>query len=201
MAKADSRNLRKYPPILFDEVRRREFIDPEIVVDLVNVNKGELIGDLGAGAGFFTVPMAKAVGDKGQVYAVDINANNLSIIKGKASHAKVGQRIELVEGNVESRQGLGIAPNSLDVVILSSVLSQFAGKQKVLGTAKDLLKPKGRLVIVEWHQRDMLLGPPPSSRIAKEEVINLIFHDGRRWTLRQDVDAGFYHYCLIFAKA
>lgn len=200
MAGSDANQAQKYPPILFDEVRRREFIDPSIVVHLVEVKTGELVADLGAGAGFFTMPMATAVGEKGVVYAVDINPNNLSIIRGKAKHADLADVVVLVEGNAETGQGLGIAPGSLDVVVLSSVLSQFTNKQQVLNTALRLLKPKGRLVIVEWHQKEMLLGPAPKARIAKEAVIDLLYrYEERQVKLAKDVDAGFYHYCLIFS--
>jgi ubiquinone/menaquinone biosynthesis C-methylase UbiE len=197
---ADGRNLQKYPPILFDEARRREFVDPNVLVDLVKVGRGQKLADFGAGAGFFTIPLAKAVGSRGKVYAVDINPNNLSIIRGKAAHEGVTKTVVLTEANAETGRGLDLADGSLDSVVLSSVLSQFKKRQAVLETAERLLKPKGKLVIFEWHQRDMLLGPPPKSRVAKEEVINLLFEPGRGFTLDRDVDAGFYHYCLIFSK-
>ena len=200
MAK-DVRNLQKYPPILFDEARRREFIDPEAVIELIELEEGDRVADFGAGAGFFSIPAAAATGRQGRVYAVDINPNNLSIIRGKAGHEGVEEAIELVEANVETGEGLEVEEASLDVVILSSVLSQFGDKDAVLRTAGRLLKPRGRLVVFEWHQRDMLLGPPPKARIAKEAVINLVFDKPRGLRLDLDVEAGFYHYCLIFEKA
>lgn len=196
----DTRNLRKYPPILFDEARRREFVDPESLVDLVALKPGERVADFGAGAGFFSIPLARAVTRKGVVYAVDINPNNLSIIASKAAHEKVASIIKLIEGNAESGEGLHIAAASLDAVVLSSVLSQFPHREKVLAVAARLLKPGGRLVVFEWHERNMLLGPPAKTRIAKEAVINLIFEGKRQFRLLRDVDAGFYHYCLIFVK-
>lgn len=196
----DTRNLQKYPPILFDEARRREFIDPDMLVDLVGLRPGERAVDFGAGAGFFSIPMARAVGKKGAVLAVDINPNNLSIIGSKAKHEKVLNIIELVEGNVETAKGLAIDDESVDLVMLSSVLSQFAGKEKVLNSAERILRPGGRLIIFEWHQREMLLGPPPKARIAKEDVVNMLFAGTRPFRLLRDLDAGFYHYCLIFLK-
>lgn len=197
---SDARNLQKYPPILFDEARRREFIDPESVVDLVGIRPGERVADFGAGAGFFSIPLARAVGAKGTVYAIDINRNNLSIIRGKAKQAGVEAGLELIEGNVEKDGSLGIKDSSLDAVILSSVLSQFSAKEAVLKLTEQLLKPGGRLVVFEWHQRDMLLGPPTKARIAKETVINLLFSGDSSFQLESDVDAGFYHYCLMFIK-
>ena len=196
----DSRNLQKYPPILFDEARRREFVDPEALIDLINLQAGAVVADLGAGAGFFTIPLGRVVGAKGKVYAVDINPNNLSIIRGKTAQEKLTKVVQLLEGNVETGKGVTIKDESLDAIILSSVLSQFANKEQVLDLAEQLLKPGGRLVIFEWHQRDMLLGPPPNARIAKEAVINRLFAHQRHFQLNQDVDVGFYHYCLVFEK-
>jgi ubiquinone/menaquinone biosynthesis C-methylase UbiE len=200
MGAKDSRNLQKYPPVLFDEARRREFIDPEALVELVALKGGEQVADFGAGAGFFSIPLARAVGKKGKVYAIDINPNNLSIIRGKAAHEKVASNIETSEANVETGKGLPVKAGSLDVVVLSSVLSQFKNKRDVVAVAAKHLKRAGRLVIFEWHQRDMLLGPSPRARIAKEEVINMLFEQVGEFKLYRDVDAGFYHYCLIFVK-
>lgn len=199
MSEPDSRNLQKYPPILFDEARRREFIDPDPLIAQLGVKSGAKVADFGAGAGFFTTPLAKAAGKKGVVYAVDINPNNLSIIRGKAKHDGLEDRIELVQGNVESGRGVNIKAGTLDLVVLSSVLSQFEEKTAVIETAEKLLSPRGKLAIFEWHQRGMLLGPPPRARIAKETVINLLF-EGNQWRIDSDLDAGFYHYCLIFNK-
>lgn len=195
----DSRNLQKYPPILFDEARRREFVDPDVLVDLIGLASGTSVADFGAGAGFFSIPLAHVVGLEGTVYAVDINPNNLSIIRGKANHEGVLESITLLEANVETGKGLEIKPHSLDAVVLSSVLSQFEAKAEVVQTAIRLLKPGGLLVIFEWHQRDMLLGPAPKARIAKESVINQLFEGKPAVRLERDVDAGFYHYCLIFS--
>ncbi len=83
----DSRNFQKYPPILFDEARRREFVDPAMLIQLIGLKTGAKVADFGAGGGFFSVPLGKIVGKRGVVHAVDINPNNLSIIRGKAIHA------------------------------------------------------------------------------------------------------------------
>lgn len=196
----DSRNFQKYPPILFDEARRREFIDPVALIELIGLKTGAKVADFGAGAGFFSVPLGKTVGKRGVVHAIDINPNNLSIIRGKATHEGVDTQVRLTEANVETGDGVRIKQASLDAVILSSVLSQFQDKEAVVNLAGALLKPGGSLAIFEWHQRDMLLGPPPKARIAKEEVINLLFAGDRNLQLRRDVDVGFYHYCLLFRK-
>lgn len=197
-APKDSRNFQKYPPILFDEARRREFVDPNLLVELMEPDDGDSVADFGAGAGFFSIPLARAVAPTGKVYAIDINPNNLSIIRGKADFERVGEFIELIEGNVETGAGIDIPKHSLDAVILSSVLSQFGKKADVINQAFELLKPGGCLVIFEWHQRDMLLGPAPQARIAKEEIINMLFKGPSPVELSKDVDVGFYHYCLIF---
>lgn len=195
---ADRRNLQKYPPILFDEARRREFIDPDALIREVKLKAGQTVADFGAGAGFFTVPAAQAVGRRGTVHAIDVNPNNLSIIHGKSRHESVASRIKLVEGNVETGEGIPLKEKSVDVVILSSVLSQFKDRRAVIAQAATLLKPAGRLVIFEWHDRAMLLGPPSRARIPKEDVINLLF-EGNHWWLEADLEVGFYNYCLIFA--
>lgn len=193
----DRRNLQKYPPILFDEARRREFIDPDALVREIKLKAGQTVADFGAGAGFFSVPAAQAVGRRGTVHAIDVNPNNLSIIHGKSRHESVASRIKLVEGNVETGEGIPLKDSSVDVVILSSVLSQFKDRRAVIAQAARLLKPAGRLVIFEWHDRAMLLGPPARARIPKEDVINLLF-EGNHWWLEADLEVGFYNYCLIF---
>lgn len=190
--------LRKYPPILFDEARRREFLDPHTVVEIAGVQNGDHVADFGAGAGFFTVPLAESAAPSGHVYALDINPNNLSIIRGKLG--QYANAVELVEADIQTGHGIDIPAASLDVVMLSSVLSQFSDHTNILKLAYDLLKPSGRLVVTEWHARDMLLGPPPDARIAKEDVLNMLLTEMSGWKLRKDIDAGFYHYCLVFGR-
>jgi SAM-dependent methyltransferase len=73
----------------FDRENRAEKLQIEKVMDLLNITPGQKVADIGAGGGWFTVIAAKRVGEKGSVYAVDINEESATYINERAKKEKI----------------------------------------------------------------------------------------------------------------
>ena len=116
---------------------------PDILRELGAV-PGAHIADLGAGSGFFTTRLAKAVGPSGRVYAVDVNP--VSIRELKEALGPDTTNVEVIRGEENDPH---LPAGRLDAVLVVNAYHEFAEYRGVLEHVRKALKPNGRFVIVE----------------------------------------------------
>ena len=104
--------------------------------------------DLGCGSGAFTPFIARTVGEKGKVYALDIQADMLKQLERKLSRPenKDIKNIKLIEGNAYE---LPFEDNPLDLVNMVTVLQEIPDRNRALQEVKRVLKPGGLLAVTE----------------------------------------------------
>ena len=147
--------------------------------------------DIGCGYGFFALPAARLVGEKGKVYGLDVNAEALEMLKETA--VKEGLRnLNLKVGKAEKTI---LCEACADIVFFGIVLHDFKDVARVLANAKRMLKSTGRLVDLDWKKELMKLGPPLRIRFNEEEAVSLIEAAG--FKINSVKDAGPYHYMII----
>ena len=168
------------------------FIDPNDILKQLNLKEGMTAADFGCGSGGWVIPLAKQL-EGGKVYAIDILEEPLSALKAKASLEKI-TNIQSIVADVE--KGVDIWEESCDLVLMSNLLFQCEDKKKVLQEGKRVLRPGGRVLIVDW-QKDNPLTPEIEwvdfsqiKKIAKD--LNL--------KLEKEFEAGIYHYGLVLVK-
>jgi ubiquinone/menaquinone biosynthesis C-methylase UbiE len=149
--------------------------------------------DIGCGYGFFAIPAAELVGEKGRVYAVDIDDSAIDRLKRKAAE----KGLRNLTATVGAAEETVFCDECADMVFYSIVLHDFRDPAKVLRNAKKMLKPSGTLVNLDWKKKPMLFGPPVHIRFSEEQASNLIKQAGFR--IESVRDAGRYHY-IITAK-
>ena len=177
---------------------RSELLDAgQILKDILQLKRGEMVGDLGAGGGLFLLESARLVGDVGQVYAVDVVKNILSEIESKARLAGLNN-IKTVWSNLEIVGATKISEGSLDASILVNILYQSKKHYEILAEATRLLKSGGRLLIVDWSKNELSFGPPPELIIEPQKIIEL--SQQLDLTLVKEFNAGRYHFGLLFTK-
>jgi precorrin-6B methylase 2 len=131
-----------------DRPEREAEEEPGRAIAALALRPGDVVADIGAGSGYYSVRLAKAVGERGRVFAVDIQPEMLAIIKGKVEKSRLAN-VELVLGGENDPR---LAEASCDLVLMVDVYHELARPQEMLRAIKRALKPGGRLVLIEFRK-------------------------------------------------
>ena len=169
------------------------FTDPLKNLKTLGLREDNVVADLGAGTGHYSVILGSFV-PKGKVYAVEVQKDYLETIKNKVKEAHLGN-VEIIWGNIEKIGGTKIADAKVDVVVASNILFQVENKENFLLEIKRILKPQGRVFLIDWSDPSVIgLHNMISKGKAKE-----IFEQND-FAIEQEIDAGSHHYGMIFRK-
>ena len=170
------------------------FIDPEKVLDQIQLRSGMKGAEFGCGSGYWALALARRL-RKGIVYAIDIQAEPLSALRAKAEGAML-PNIKTRQRDLEELEGSGLPKNSLGIVLIPNLLFQVEEKERVLKEAKRILEPGGFLIIVDWLKEARLVADQPY--ISKAQVKSLTHKLG--FTLFKELSFSQSHFVLIFKK-
>ena len=173
------------------------FANPKRNIEQFMLEKGMHVADFGAGAGYLAVEAAEAVGKEGNVYVIDIQQELLtkSLHLAKEHHL---ESIIFIHGDLEQEKGSTLEDESVDAVIISNMLFQVENKSAVVRESHRVLKKQGRLLLVDWRDSFGGVGPQSEHVITEDEARKLVEKEG--FTSVSDIDAGTYHYGIIFKK-
>ena len=153
----------KHAAKLDGEDRLKELRLLELLKDVAGVRAGMVCVDFGSGTGVFALPMADIVGNQGKVFAVDRSTKMQHHIQVKNPPSN----LILIESDVIQT---GLDSQIADVCLLAFILHEVKQPATLIAEATRLLKPRGKLVIVEWRADSILRGPPQSKRITKAQI-------------------------------
>lgn len=128
-----------------ENARRDARLQPERVMDAVGIRPGMVVGEAGAGRGYFTFKLARRVGASGKVYANDIDSAALDHVRQVSRDEGIGN-VETVVGEVEDPL---FPVTGLEVVVMVYALHDFVRPVVFLGNLKKYLKPGGTVVILD----------------------------------------------------
>jgi len=157
-----------------DRPEREQEEQPEKALDALNLKPGMMVGDIGAGTGFYSIRIAKRIGPTGRVYANDIQRQMLQRLSKKAALQKVSN-IETVLGTESNPK---LPAGQLDLVILVDVYHEFSQPQRMLERIRESLKPDGRLVLLEYRKEDPSVPIRPEHKMSVNEVKAEVIPEG-----------------------
>jgi cyclopropane fatty-acyl-phospholipid synthase-like methyltransferase len=123
---------------------------PSIAVRALQLGRGMVVADVGAGSGYYTVRLARAVGREGRVFATDLQPGMLDLIKRKVERERL-ENVTLVQGASEDPR---LPAATFDRILLVDVYHELAEPQTFVRRLKAALKPDGRLVLIEFRLED-----------------------------------------------
>ncbi|EKE19867.1 MAG: hypothetical protein ACD_8C00094G0011 [uncultured bacterium] len=175
-----------------------KFLDPEKIIELAGIEKGSVVVDFGCGPGYFSIPLAQAVGEDGKVFSLDILPQALEAVEGKAKNLGI-VNITTKRANLEKKGGSKLESMSASWVVMKDILFQNSDKNVIIEEAHRILKDGGKILIVEWNKKESLIGPAAEIRIAKSDLERIL--SDQKFVTDRDIDAGDFHYAVIASKS
>ncbi len=178
----------KRASVLENRERLTELRIDKMLSDLVEIEEGMTCVDLGSGTGVFSFALANHVGGNGVVYAVDDSNEMLEYIRKK----KPPQNVLLIHRDAGDT---GLKSEIADVCLLAFILHEVNTPDRFIKEAYRLLKPDGKVLVVEWKAELTPKGPPGDVRIDKDKLRQLFNQSG--FVDFRYIDWSINHYVAI----
>ncbi len=176
-----------------DHPDRKKMMPPDIIMDLMKVKLGMTIADIGCGIGYFSIPMAKVVGEKGKVYALDLNPLMLEELEKRINK----EELINIETVLSSENGFKLGKETINLGFTSTVHHELDDSVQFLKQCYCIIKPNGHMAILDWNTVEEEMGPPIHHRIAPELVSKQLIEVGFKNIQQHMVGESLY---LIIGK-
>jgi predicted methyltransferase len=176
-----------------DDPARDAYQKPDEVLKALALKPGEVVADIGAGSGYFTLRFARAVGERGRVYAVDVSPDMVRHLNRRLRDNGVYN-----VWTVLSDPGDPLLPDaSVDRFVIVNTWHHVEDHAGYLALLKRMLRPGGQVVHIDFHKRDLPVGPPVGMKIARDDLVKQMETAG----FRLAAEHAFlpYQYFLVFA--
>ena len=167
---------------------RRKLIPPEKILNMMHLQKDDVLLDAGAGKGYFAIPALEYVGETGKVIAADISQQMLDLMLSE-NHGPNNLEALLCDKN-----NIPVHENSVDKILMAFVLHEVDDAVAYLKMLRNILKDDGKLFIVEWSPVESTMGPPLHERLSRE-TIEKYFSDSGFDMLRFENVNDFQYFC------
>lgn len=138
---------------------------PDEVVAALGLRAGAVAADVGAGPGYFTLRLARAVGPTGLVFGLDVDATLSALLARRAAEAGLANVVPVL-----SPDGDGLPPRPCDLILLVNSFHHFPDGPGTLARLAGALAPGGRVALVDFHEGDLPVGPPPAHRVTRAQI-------------------------------
>jgi ubiquinone/menaquinone biosynthesis C-methylase UbiE len=175
------------------ESRQREE-DCESMLKALGVKPGQTVCDMGCGNGFYTLKLAEMVGEKGTVYAVDIQQEMLRLLEDRAEKTNL-KNIKPVLGSLIDPR---LPEGKLDLILCVDVYHEFSHPEHMLAAMGKSLKKDGRLVLVEFRKEDPDVPIKELHKMSKEQILKELVPNG--FKLVREFDKLPWQHMMFFEK-
>ncbi|HXH07993.1 MAG TPA: methyltransferase domain-containing protein [Vicinamibacterales bacterium] len=176
-----------------EDPERDAYQKPHEVIAALELKEGESIADIGAGSGYFALRFAQRVGARGRVYAVDISPDMILHLNRRIRDLGLANVVSILAPPDDPL----LRPASVDRIFFCNVWHHIEDRPAYLEVLKRALKPGGQLVIIDFHKRELPVGPPPAMKLARDEVLREV--GGAGFRLVGEHTFLPYQYFLVFS--
>lgn len=164
------------------------------LIALLGLKPTDVVADIGAGTGYFSFRLAKAV-PQGKVYAQDIQEEMLAVIQGKKDKGEGANVVPILGGIVDPR----LPANSIDLILMVDVYHEFSFPREMGFAMVKALKPGGRIALVEYRAEDDSVPIKDVHKMSEAQARKEMAGIGLRWVSTDSKTLPWQH-VLIFEK-
>jgi len=176
---------------IFDTPGRDEKLQINRVMNILGIQSGKSVADIGAGSGWFTVRAAKRVGPEGKVFAVDINPDAVSHIQSRAQQ----EQLSNVKAILSKPDDPVLQPDSVDAVLLLKTYHEVAHPVELLRNLRPALRSGAKVGVIDRN------GNGENHGVGKEVVIRETQEAGYRLLKQYDFVKDGMDYFLVFTPS
>ncbi len=159
-----------------EDPERLKWLPPAEVLSRLHLAAGACVADVGAGTGYFSIPIAKAVGNAGKVFAVDMQQEMLDKLREKLDQPAAPANISLYLGAASQ---LPLSDESVDLAFYANIWHELDDQDAALREAVRVAKAKGKIAILDWRSdKESPPGPPQGHRISAESIMVFLQSNG-----------------------
>jgi len=180
-----------------DDPERPRWLPPADVVRELGAFPGMTVADVGAGTGYFTLPIAEAVGPTGRVFAVDAQDAMLAHLRRKLEGRGAITNVVVVHAEAAET---GLPSASCDAILLANVWHEFDERAPEVAELNRLMVPGGRLVVLDWRpDHSPPPGPPADHRLPAIHAEKVLADSG--WTIERSTTFGSYSWVVVATRS
>jgi ubiquinone/menaquinone biosynthesis C-methylase UbiE len=132
----------------------------------LDIKKGSVVADVGAGVGYHVWRLADVVGPTGKVIGEDIQEGMIQLMKRNIDERKL-RNVEIIHGTPNDPK---LPPNALDLILMVDVYHEFSDPVTMMRHIREALKPEGRVVLVEFRKEDPNVPIQPLHKMSVQDV-------------------------------
>ncbi len=166
---------------------------PSELLTALGLSPGMTVCDLGAGSGFHVLPIARLVGPKGRVLAVDVQAEMLELLAKRVKEARLANVTAILGTPDDPKLGAHVC----DLVLLVDVYHELSDPEAMLRHLLASLTPRGRVVLVEFRAEDPKVPIKPEHKMSKAQAVRELAANG--FVLASSYDRLPWQHVLFFA--
>ena len=138
----------------------------DLLLAYLPLSAGQNVADIGAGTGYFSLPMARMVGSAGIVYSVDIQPEMLYLIEMRSREQGIGN----LERVLATEQDPGLPPESINLALLVDAYHEFEWPNEVMLAIHASLVPGGKVVLIEYRAEDPAVAIKRLHKMTEQQV-------------------------------
>lgn len=148
---------------------RDQWQKPAQVVEALELEPGSVVADIGTGSGYWVPYLSQTIGPAGKLYAVDIQQEMLAFVERKVNELRLTNVTTVLSHENDTRLEAG----SVDLALLVDVYYELRSPRALMSNIRKILKPKGRLAIIDFDagKESPGVGPPRRYRVPEQRLV------------------------------